>query len=262
MSRVTEQPGLSNASPTALAPLPGFSKGLTRSQAEFPITSATRSAAQAAPANAADTAAAASARTAVRRPPWKLLAPIACSPFARRHSLYEDSPPPANGARHGAGGTRSRQVRDGRPRPHSASGRCASGRLLLVRGPRDKWATARNGDAGAGSTCPAYGTRTPGGACATLPASPSGRPPTDAVPLVGITGAIAGTGFALHRLIARDVAAMRADIRSGIGGLRADVANLRERMARLEGLFEGFARAAPPEVRTAAADRAPPPVCP
>ena len=61
-------------------------------------------------------------------------------------------------------------------------------------------------------------------------------------------------GFALHRLIARDVAAMRADIRSGIGGLRADVANLRERMAQLEGLFEGFARAAPPEVRTAAAD--------
>ena len=74
----------------------------------------------------------------------------------------------------------------------------------------------------------------------------------DIFPLVSIIGAIAGMGFALHRLIARDIAALRADlrdvradirdIRGDVGGLRGDVASLRERMARLEGLFEGFAR--------------------
>ena len=67
----------------------------------------------------------------------------------------------------------------------------------------------------------------------------------EVVTLVGVIAAIAGMGFALHRLIARDNAAFRAelrDLRADIGGLRADVASLRERLARLEGLFEGFTR--------------------
>ena len=76
---------------------------------------------------------------------------------------------------------------------------------------------------------------------------------------VSVIGSIVGTGIVLRRLIARDTAALRddiRDIRSDVGGLRGDVANLRERMARLEGLFEGFARAAPPvpDVQPDAAD--------
>ena len=37
-----------------------------------------------------------------------------------------------------------------------------------------------------------------------------------------------------------DVAELRAEFRGDVAGLRADVADLREHMARLEGLFEGF----------------------
>lgn len=43
--------------------------------------------------------------------------------------------------------------------------------------------------------------------------------------------AIIGTGFVLWRTIGASIA-----------GVRRDVADLRERMARLEGLFEGFTR--------------------
>ena len=67
---------------------------------------------------------------------------------------------------------------------------------------------------------------------------------------VSIIGAVAGMGFILWRLIARDNDALRADIRD----IRGDVAGLRERMARLEGLFEGFARRDPPDAQPNAAD--------
>ena len=67
---------------------------------------------------------------------------------------------------------------------------------------------------------------------------------------ISIIGAVAGMGFILWRLIARDNDALRADIRD----IRADVASLRERMARLEGLFEGFARRDPPDAQPDAAD--------
>lgn len=69
---------------------------------------------------------------------------------------------------------------------------------------------------------------------------------------VAITGAVAGMGFALWRLIARDNDALRSDIRdiraAGVGGLR-------ERMARIGGWFEGFARECRPDVQPDASDR-------
>ena len=73
---------------------------------------------------------------------------------------------------------------------------------------------------------------------------------------VSIIGAVAGTGFLLWRLIARDNDSLRADvrdIRDDVGGLRDDVTGLRERMARIEGLFEGFARRDPPAAQPGAA---------
>ena len=61
---------------------------------------------------------------------------------------------------------------------------------------------------------------------------------------VTIVVAIIGTGIALGVLI---VPSLR-DLRRDIAGIHRDVADLRERMARLEGLFEGFTRreSAPP----------------
>lgn len=67
---------------------------------------------------------------------------------------------------------------------------------------------------------------------------------------VSIIGAVVGMGFILWRLIARDNDALRADIRD----IRADVGDLRERMARVEGLFEGFARERRPDAPPDAAD--------
>lgn len=67
---------------------------------------------------------------------------------------------------------------------------------------------------------------------------------------VSIIGAVVGMGFILWRLIARDNDALRADIR----GIRADIGELRERMARVEGSFEGFARERRPDAPPNAAD--------
>ena len=67
---------------------------------------------------------------------------------------------------------------------------------------------------------------------------------------VSIIGAVVGMGFILWRLIARDNDALRADIRD----IRADLGELRERMARVEGLFEGFARERRPDAPPDAAD--------
>ena len=58
---------------------------------------------------------------------------------------------------------------------------------------------------------------------------------------IAIVIAILGTGIALAVLI---VPSLRE--------LRRDVADLRERMARLEGLFEGFTRREPPAPSTGA----------
>ena len=49
---------------------------------------------------------------------------------------------------------------------------------------------------------------------------------------------IIGTGIALAAVILPGQYAMRRDI----GGIHRDIGDLRERMARLEGLFEGFTR--------------------
>ena len=56
--------------------------------------------------------------------------------------------------------------------------------------------------------------------------------------------AIIGTGIALAAVLLPGQYAMRRDI----AGLHRDIADLRERMARLEGLFEGFTHreSAPP----------------
>ena len=62
-----------------------------------------------------------------------------------------------------------------------------------------------------------------------------------------ITAAVIILGFLwnLHRDMAgihRDMAGLHRDI----AGVHRDVGDLRERMARLEGLFEGFTRREPP----------------
>ena len=67
---------------------------------------------------------------------------------------------------------------------------------------------------------------------------------------VSIIGAVTGMGFVLWRLIVRDNGVLRADIRD----IRGDIIGLRERMARFEGLFEGFARRDPPDAQPNAAD--------
>ena len=57
--------------------------------------------------------------------------------------------------------------------------------------------------------------------------------------------AIIGTAIALAAFILPSLRAMRRDIvglHRDIAGVHRDVADLRERMARLEGLFEGFTR--------------------
>ena len=53
---------------------------------------------------------------------------------------------------------------------------------------------------------------------------------------ITIVTAIIGTGIALGVLI---VPSLR-DLRRDVAGIHRDIADLRERMARLEGLFEGF----------------------
>ena len=42
---------------------------------------------------------------------------------------------------------------------------------------------------------------------------------------------------------------MYAELKRDINGVRSDVSDLRERMARIEGLFEGFTRREPKEVQ-------------
>ena len=53
---------------------------------------------------------------------------------------------------------------------------------------------------------------------------------------ITIVIAIIGTGIALGVLI---VPSLR-DLRRDVAGIHRDIAGLRERMVRLEGLFEGF----------------------
>ena len=59
--------------------------------------------------------------------------------------------------------------------------------------------------------------------------------------IASIVVSIAGAGIALAAVIIRAQHATHRDI----GEVRRDVADLRERMARLEGLFEGFTRREP-----------------
>ena len=58
---------------------------------------------------------------------------------------------------------------------------------------------------------------------------------------ITIVIAIIGTGIVLAGLT---VPSLR-ELRRGVGGIHRDMADLRERMARLEGLFEGFTRREP-----------------
>ena len=53
--------------------------------------------------------------------------------------------------------------------------------------------------------------------------------------------AIVGTGLVLAGLIVPSLRELRRDV----AGIHRDIGDLRERMARLEGLFEGFIRRGP-----------------
>ena len=55
--------------------------------------------------------------------------------------------------------------------------------------------------------------------------------------------AILGVGVALTGLILTSVRGLRQDMQAQIGGLRAEIAQLRERMAHLGGLLEGLREA-------------------
>ncbi len=57
--------------------------------------------------------------------------------------------------------------------------------------------------------------------------------------------AIFGTGITLHRVIRNG----QQEPNAAIGELRRDVSDVRQRMARMEGLFEGFTAKSPPQYR-------------
>lgn len=61
------------------------------------------------------------------------------------------------------------------------------------------------------------------------------------VAVVTIMVTIIGTAIALAAVIVPGQRAMRQEM----GEMRRDIGDLRERMARIEGLFEGFTRSAP-----------------
>ena len=63
----------------------------------------------------------------------------------------------------------------------------------------------------------------------------------DLVTTAAIVLTIVGTAIALAAVIVPGQRAMRQEMNS----VRRDISDLRERMARLEGLFEGFTKAAP-----------------
>lgn len=58
---------------------------------------------------------------------------------------------------------------------------------------------------------------------------------------ITILAAIVGTGLALWRLIKHDIRDIRGDVRE----IRGEITGLRERMAKLEGLFQGFTEREP-----------------
>ena len=60
-----------------------------------------------------------------------------------------------------------------------------------------------------------------------------------------ITAAVAILGFLWN--LHRDLAGIHRDV----AGVHRDIGELRERMARIEGLFEGFTRREPPPAETA-----------
>lgn len=55
---------------------------------------------------------------------------------------------------------------------------------------------------------------------------------------IAIIVSIIGTGIVLWRTIGIQIAGLRSEM----GEVRRDVGDLRERMAKLEGLFEGFTK--------------------
>ena len=63
----------------------------------------------------------------------------------------------------------------------------------------------------------------------------------DLVTTATIVLTIVGTAVALAAVIVPGQRAMRQEM----NGVRQEISDLRERMARLEGLFEGFTKAAP-----------------
>ena len=69
--------------------------------------------------------------------------------------------------------------------------------------------------------------------------------------VVGIIATIVAVGIALAGMIlylARGQNELRRDVNGRIDALARDIAELRERMARLEGLFEGFTRRKPTDM--------------
>ena len=63
------------------------------------------------------------------------------------------------------------------------------------------------------------------------------------VELISVLIAVLAIGAALAGVILTSVRGLRQDMQAQMGGLRGEIAQLRERMAHLEGLLEGLREA-------------------
>ena len=63
--------------------------------------------------------------------------------------------------------------------------------------------------------------------------------------VIGAAIALAAVILSSQRAMRREIGDMRQEMHREIGKVRQDIGDLRERMARLEGLFEGFTKTAP-----------------
>ena len=63
--------------------------------------------------------------------------------------------------------------------------------------------------------------------------------------VIGAAIALAAVILSSQRAMRREIGDMRQEMHREIGKVRQDIGDLRERMARLEGLFERFTKTAP-----------------
>ena len=63
--------------------------------------------------------------------------------------------------------------------------------------------------------------------------------------VIGAAIALAAVILSSQRAMRREIGDLRQEMRQEIGKVQKDVSDLRERMARLEGLFEGFTKTVP-----------------